>query len=112
MTNLDKLRALAQRWKDAATAEVERVGVAGAVLEGIRSGCASELIALLDVLPLPTGWEVVHGEELEQVRRFRVPGGWLYQTEIDEVHEPLPVRQPNTRVSGWSPPVFVPEPSS
>lgn len=46
-----QLRALAQRWKSEATAEVARVGVAGAVLEGIRSGCATELLALLDSLP-------------------------------------------------------------
>ena len=49
---IDQLRALAQRWKDAASAEVARVGAAGAVLEGIRSGCATELLALLDTLPV------------------------------------------------------------
>jgi hypothetical protein len=52
VADVEQLRALAQRWKDAATAEVARVGVAGAVLEGIRSGCATELLALLDSLPV------------------------------------------------------------
>lgn len=56
-----------------------------------------------------TGWEIVHDEPLARVRRMAVPGGWLYQVEIDhrmEKHGDGEV----ANLFGWLPPVFVPDP--
>lgn len=58
--------------------------------------------------PAPS-WDLVHDVEFERVRRLAVPGGWLYQTEIDQLHEVLRVGEDSTRVIGWHPPVFVPD---
>lgn len=54
-------------------------------------------------------WTVVHNTESEpeggpSVRRYPVPGGWLYQVEKDEYFD-------NTKDgTAYHPPVFVPEP--
>jgi len=60
-------------------------------------------------------WAVVCDQPGRSVRRFKVPGGWLYQVEIltytiDGVVEDTqlrPVR--NSHHTGWHPPVFVPD---
>lgn len=56
-----------------------------------------------------TGWEIVHVGTLEKVRRFRVPGGWLYQVELDQREESTAHGVPYVPMFGWGPPVFVPE---
>lgn len=38
-------------------------------------------------------WELVHSEIDEQVRRYPVPGGWIYQVQNGP---------------DWHPPIFVP----
>lgn len=54
-----------------------------------------------------TKWELVNDEPLERVRRFRVPGGWLYQVEIDQLAESVAHDVQNVHTYGWHPPVFV-----
>lgn len=54
MTDLDKLRAFAQRFVDESEARSREVGVAGASTEIIREGVAQQLLALLDSMPGPT----------------------------------------------------------
>jgi hypothetical protein len=53
-------------------------------------------------------WELVHDVAYERVRRMPVPGGWLYQTQIDQLHAPGEYVPPGARVIGWHPPIFVP----
>lgn len=54
-------------------------------------------------------WEIIHDVAFERVRRMPVIGGWLYQTEIDQDIESLRHDGERQRVTGWHPPVFVPE---
>lgn len=54
-------------------------------------------------------WEIIHDSAFERVRRFRVPGGWLYQVELDMAHEHDGEGEAPTRTTGWSNTVFVPE---
>lgn len=43
------------------------------------------------------------------VRRLRIVGGWLYQSERSNFCEPLREGEPGFSEYGWHPPVFVPE---
>jgi hypothetical protein len=57
-------------------------------------------------------WVIVHDEPNERVRRYPVPGGWLYQVEaitdyLESTPDPKVGRMHHT--IGWHPPVFVPE---
>lgn len=47
-------------------------------------------------------WTLVHNEYGEETRRYRVPGGWLYQVRNAAADEEL-------SYMAWHPPVFVPE---
>ncbi len=52
-------------------------------------------------------WVIVHDEPMERVRRYPVPGGWLYQVQLDS----MSVSDGNaTSHDGWHPPIFVPDP--
>lgn len=44
------------------------------------------------------------------VRRLRVPGGWLYQVELEDRTESTHTDQPTTFRYGWNAPVFVAAP--
>jgi hypothetical protein len=70
-------------------------------------------------MEMTPGWEIVHDEPFARVRRFGVPGGWLYQVETDQTletdqtYEPLrdgEVRWGGAHRTGWDPAVFVPAP--
>jgi hypothetical protein len=54
-------------------------------------------------------WEIVMESAHESIRRFRVPGGWLYQVQSTVTIEPQAHGEPATIQYGWHPPVFVPE---
>lgn len=57
------------------------------------------------------GWESIERTD-PGVRRFRVPGGWLYQVALEITHEKMVEGEAPTKTFGWSvPPVFVPEAS-
>lgn len=49
-------------------------------------------------------WVTVHDEFNAEIRRYAVPGGWLYQVrgrrDASAAYDP----------DAWHPPVFVPEP--
>lgn len=53
-------------------------------------------------------WEKVNdGIPSDRIRRFPVPGGWLYQVvREDFIGQPDP-NHLDTREIGWHPPVFV-----
>lgn len=53
------------------------------------------------------GWELVHDEPGKSVRRYPVPGGWLYQCESTMVSHPDGAAAP-THHRAWATPVFVP----
>jgi hypothetical protein len=55
-----------------------------------------------DLIEMPTGQP--------NVRRLRIPGGWLYQVELDErvYSEASDGPGPDYTREGWHPPVFVP----
>lgn len=57
-----------------------------------------------------SSWEIVHCEKWAGVRRFAVPGGWLYQVEIDDDVESSDAdcRITRSHRKGWHQPVFVP----
>ena len=44
----------------------------------------------------------------DNVRRLRVPGGWLYQVEHHAFVDPVEAR-PGHWIHGWHAPVFVPD---
>lgn len=51
-------------------------------------------------------WQIVNDDESgDRVRRFPVPGGWLYQSEVSVYTH----REAMKRNYGWSDPVFVAE---
>lgn len=56
-------------------------------------------------------WELVEKGHTgdDRARRLPVPGGWLYQVEGCDFHEPVDHGEPGKRVYGWSAPVFVPD---
>lgn len=53
-------------------------------------------------------WEIVNDTAFGRVRRFVVPGGWLYQVELDWRTEPSVPGDPGGSHMGWGVPVFVP----
>lgn len=53
-------------------------------------------------------WATVSDQPNERVRRFKVPGGWLYQVEFTERHESVAPGTYGTYRVSWYPPVFVP----
>ena len=57
-------------------------------------------------------WETVRDIGSDgSVRRFSVPGGWLYQVAQCLTHEhPTREGDPRHYTDGWSAPVFVPDP--
>jgi len=57
-------------------------------------------------------WEIVATADGVRggVERFRVPGGWLYRTETETRHWSAIHGHSDTMESGWSNPVFVPDP--
>lgn len=57
-------------------------------------------------------WENISDEPGEGVRRRAVPGGWLYQVEAQMVVESVSHDEARKFISGWHPPVFVPNKES
>ena len=55
-------------------------------------------------------WEHVETTHLSGVRRYPVPGGWLYQVELATFLESAGGR--SSYRSGWHAPVFVPDPEA
>ena len=51
-------------------------------------------------------WTIVHDVAGERVRRFAVPGGWLYQVERVDTTESGEYA-PSVTTTGWHPPVLV-----
>lgn len=54
-----------------------------------------------------SNWETVENRQT-LMRRFRVPGGWLYQ--VERQNWSTASNQANTDEWGWHQPVFVPDP--
>ncbi len=55
-------------------------------------------------------WEIVFDQYGDRVRRFYVPGGWLYQVELQNYTvKPSGYSSESTTETGWHPPVFVPD---
>lgn len=55
-------------------------------------------------------WEGIGGNHpSEDMRRTRVPGGWLYQVWMTSNTEVMSDSEPNRFTEGWSQPVFVAE---
>lgn len=53
-------------------------------------------------------WELVLDSALKRVRRFPVPGGWLYQVELFQEADSDRDSDHGITTHGWHPPVFVP----
>lgn len=54
-------------------------------------------------------WEIVCSAVGEQVRRMKLANGWLYQVELSNTHESEEYGSSLPNVTGWHPPVFVPD---
>ena len=54
-------------------------------------------------------WEKVNDVYGERVIRFAVPGGWLYQVELQNWTASGHYQPETSSHTGWHPPVFVPD---
>lgn len=54
-------------------------------------------------------WEIICDTGGERVRRMKLTNGWLYQVELDNRHESQEYGAAPVVVTGWHPPVFVPD---